>query len=182
MIGRAKSILTDADDAFLAALNLPGGASASLEASSCATGWKGRQRIEINGTQGSAWWDMEEFNKLHVMLVSDQQEGLGGFRDVLVTEPSHPFLGDWWEPGHVIGWQSTFVHQWRTFLRAVFAGEPLDPLQASFVDGVKANELGDAVLESSDRGRRVSLNLASDGRVGVAAHGSLTTTDQTRNS
>jgi predicted dehydrogenase len=156
VIGTAQSILTGTDDAFLGGFELPGGVSASLEGSSCATGWKARHRVEINGTEGSVWWDMEEFNKLHVMFTKDQDEGLGGFRDVLVTEPSHPFMEDWWEAGAVIGWQSTFVHEWRAFLRAVLDGEP-DPLQASFHDGVRANELGDALLASAHAGRRVAL-------------------------
>ncbi len=156
VVGTAQSILTTEDDAFIGAYELPGGASASLEGSSCATGWKGRHRVEVNGTEGSVWWDMEEFNKLHVMFAADQRDGLGGFRDVLVTEPEHPFMKDWFEAGSVIGWQSTFVHEWRAFLHAVLAGEP-DPLQATFHDGVRANELGDALLESARTGRRVAL-------------------------
>jgi predicted dehydrogenase len=162
VIGSATKILSEADDAFLGGFELPGGVTASLESSSCATGWKGRHRVEINGTDGSVWWDMEEFNKLHVMFVADQRDGLGGFRDVLVTEQSHPFMEDWWEAGAVIGWQSTFVHEWRAFLRAVLTGEP-DPLQATFHDGVRANELGDAVLRSAREGRRIELLGAKDG-------------------
>jgi predicted dehydrogenase len=157
VVGWAKTILSGEDDAFLGGFELAGGATASLEGSSCATGWKGRHYIEVNGTKGSAWWDMEEFNKLHVMFVKDQREGVGGFRDVLVTEPSHPFMADWWGAGSVIGWQSTFVHQWRAFLSSVLQGELVDPLQASFQDGVAANELGDAVLASAREGRRIEL-------------------------
>jgi predicted dehydrogenase len=170
VIGSATSILSEADDTFLGGFEMPGGATASLEASSCATGWKGRHRIEINGTEGSTWWDMEEFNKLHVMFATDQAEGVGGFRDVLVTEPGHPFMEDWWEAGAVIGWQSTFVHQWRAFLGSVLAGKPTDPLQATFHDGVRANELGDAVLRSARDGRR--LDLAGQG---LMPNGSLQT-------
>jgi len=157
VVGWAKTILSGEDDAFLGGFEMTGGATASLEGSSCATGWKGRQRIEVNGTEGSAWWDMEDFNRLHVMFVKDQEEGVGGFRDVLVTEPSHPFMSDWWESGAIIGWQSTFVHQWRAFLRSVVRGAVADPLQASFGDGLRANELGDAVLEAAKRGEKLAL-------------------------
>jgi predicted dehydrogenase len=157
VVGWAKSLLSDADDAFLGGFALSDGGTASLEASSCATGWKGKHRIEVNGTDGSAWWDMEEFNKLHVMLVKDQEEDLGGFRDVLVTEPSHPFMADWWEAGAVIGWESTFIHEWRAFLESVIRGGPLDSRLATFADGVRANELGDAVLEAARSGERVGL-------------------------
>ncbi|HET6507850.1 MAG TPA: Gfo/Idh/MocA family oxidoreductase [Baekduia sp.] len=158
VVGTAQPILTGADDTFLAGFEMAGGATASLEASSCATGWKARHRIEVNGTEGSAWWDMEDFNKLHVMFVEDQRQGLGGFRDVLVTEHSHPFMDTWWEAGHVVGWESTFVHQWGTFLRSVIEDRPGDPLQAGFHDGVRANELGDAVLASAREGRRLDLD------------------------
>jgi predicted dehydrogenase len=157
VVASAHSILSEADDAFIAAFDMTDGATASLEASSCATGWKGHHRVEVNGTDGSAWWDMEELNKLHVMFVGEERRGVGGFHDLLVTERSHPFMADWWESGHVVGWESTFVHQWRTFLRSVIEGAPLDPLQASFHDGVRANELGDAVLESAREGVRVEL-------------------------
>lgn len=160
VVATAKTILSDADDAFLAGFELADGATASLEASSCATGWKGRHRVEVNGSEGSAWWDMEEFNRLHVMFVKDEREGAGGFRDVLITEPTHPLMADWWEAGHVIGWQSTFVHQWRAFLRAVLDGAMSDPLQATFDDGVRANELGDDVLRSAEEGRRLELEPA----------------------
>jgi predicted dehydrogenase len=171
VIGSAKSILSDADDTFLAGFDFADGATASLEASSCATGWKGRHRIEINGTAGSAWWDMEEFHRLHVMLVEDEQKGLAGFRDILVSEREHPFMADWWEAGHVVGWDSTFVHQWRAFMRSVIEGAPADPLQATFDDGLRANELGDAVLASAAEGRRLGrrLDLCWPGRLSTPA-------------
>jgi predicted dehydrogenase len=160
VVGWAKTVLSQEDDAFLGGFELAGG-TASLEGSSCATGWKARHRIEVNGTEGSAWWDMEEFNKLHLMLIEDQHKGVGGFRDVLVTEPSHPFMADWWEAGAIIGWQSTFVHEWRAFLRSVIEGRIADPLQATFHDGVRATELGDAVLASARSGQRILLNTAA---------------------
>ena len=31
----------------------------------------------------------------------------------------HPFLAEWWPPGHVLGWEHSFVHEWRDFLEAV---------------------------------------------------------------
>lgn len=160
VVGVTTSFLTDVDDAFIAAFDLGDTATGSLEGSSCATGWKGRHRIEVNGTDGSAWWDMEDFNRLHVMFIEDPDKGLGGFRDVLMTEESHPFLSQWWAAGHVIGWQSTFVHQWRAFLQSVIDGEPNDPLQATFHDGTRANELAEAVRRSAQDGQRVSAEPA----------------------
>jgi predicted dehydrogenase len=156
LTGQTARFLSDNDDAFSALLELPGGGTGVLEASRCATGWKGRHRIEIEGTEGSAWWDMEDFNRLHVSFVADQSNGVGGFRDILVTEATHPFLAEWWPAGHVIGWEHTFTHQWRAFLSAVL-GAGGDPLQAGFSDGARAVELADAVQRSAAQGRRLEL-------------------------
>jgi predicted dehydrogenase len=154
---QATRFASQAEDAYVAAADLGNGALASLEASRFATGWKGRQRVEINGTAGSAWWNMEDPNRLHVFLVRDEQEGLGGFRDVLVTEREHPFLEEWWTPGHVLGWHESFVHQWRDFLTAVVENRVVDRRQASFADGYEAAVVCDAILTSAREGRRVAV-------------------------
>jgi predicted dehydrogenase len=149
--------VSETEDAYLAVLELPGGATGALEASRCAVGWKGRHRIELNGSAGSLWWDMEDFSRLHVFLLEDERERLGGFRDVLVTQPDHPFLREWWPPGHVIGWAETFVHQWRDFLEAVLDERPVPARQASFEDGYRAAVLCDAILTSAREGRRIEI-------------------------
>ena len=153
----ATSFASPKEDAYVAAVELAGDAIGSLEASRLATGWKGRQRIELNGTAGSAWWDMEDVNRLHVFFVEDEQAGLGGFRDVLVTEHDHPFLAQWWPPGHVLGWEHSFVHQWRDFLQAVMENRAVDPLQANFDDGYEAAVVCDTILASVREGRRVEI-------------------------
>jgi predicted dehydrogenase len=162
VIARTTSLMSDTEDAFQALLALPDGGTATLEASRCATGWKGRHRIEIEGTDGSAWWDMEDLNRLHVMFVSDQGDGVGGFRDVLVTEATHPFLSRWWPAGHILGWEHTFTHQWRAFLEAVLDESAADPLQATFADGARAAELADAIHRSAREGRRIELSPVAD--------------------
>src|SRR4051794_13089207 len=118
LTARTASFVSPSEDQFAAVLDLPGGATATLEASRCALGWKGRQRVELNGTEGSLWWDMEDPNRLHVFFLEDERERLGGFRDVIVTNPDHPFLDRWWPPGHVLGWEHAMVNQWRDFLEA----------------------------------------------------------------
>lgn len=159
--GLTTSFAGGSDDAFVASCELDGGATASLEASRYATGRKGVQRVEVNGTLGSAWWDMEDVNRLHVFFTDDESEGLGGFRDVLVSEPDHPFMHQWWPPGHVIGWEHSFVHQWRAFLQAVIEQRPVDPLQASFADAVRIARFADAIYESARERRRLPVELSS---------------------
>ena len=148
----------DVEDAYVAAVDLRGGGLGSLEASRVARGWKGRQVVEFNGTLGSVWWDMENLNRLHVFYAQDEAGPAAGFRDVLVTQPDHPFMDLWWPPGHGIGWEQTFVHEWRDFLSAVIEGRPLSPEQASFEDGYRAAVVGDAIIESAAQGRRVTID------------------------
>jgi predicted dehydrogenase len=157
LTARTATFVSPTEDQFAAVLDLPGGATATLEASRCALGWKGRHRVELNGEAGSLWWDMEDPNRLHVFLLEDEREGLGGFRDIIVTNPEHPFLGRWWPPGHVLGWEHALVHQWHDFLAAVIAERPVPSRQASFADGHRAAVLCDAILASAREGRRVEL-------------------------
>jgi predicted dehydrogenase len=164
VVAQTAGFVGETEDAFVAALDLPDGALAALEASRVATGWKGRQRIEVNGAEGSLWWDMEDMNRLHVFFVSDEEEGLGGFRDVLVTQPEHPHISTWWEPGHIIGWEASFVHQWRKFLEAVIEERPVSEGQASFEDGYRAAVLCDAILTSARAGRRIEVGVGEGAR------------------
>jgi predicted dehydrogenase len=152
-----SKLVSEIDDAYVALFEFADGLVAALEASRVATGWKGRHRFEVNGSLGSAWWDMEDPNRLHVFLTEDEREGLGGFRDVLVTEPGHPYLDQWWPPGHVLGWEHGFVHQWRDFLEAVLEGRPVPARQASFEDGYRAAVLCEAVQTAAREGRRIGL-------------------------
>jgi predicted dehydrogenase len=152
-----ERVAFETEDAYAATLELADGGVATLEASRCATGWKGRQRVEANGSDGSFWWDMEDLNRLHVFFLADEAEGYGGFRDVLVTQPEHPFVEPWWTPGHVLGWEHSFAHQWRDFLAAVLDGRPVPPEQASFEDGYRAARVCNAILNAAEEGRRIEI-------------------------
>jgi predicted dehydrogenase len=158
---QTSAFVSPTEDQFAAVLDLADGATATLEASRCALGWKGRHRVELNGSAGSLWWDMEDPNRLHVFLLEDEREGLGGFRDVIVTNPDHPFLDRWWPPGHVLGWEHAMVNQWRDFLEAVVEERPVSARQASFADGHRAAVLCEAILASARDGKRVELAQAA---------------------
>lgn len=154
---RTSRFGSGAEDAFVATIDLPGGTVASLEASRVARGWKGRHTIEVNGSRGSVGWDMEDMNRLHVFLAEDEQSGLAGFRDILVTQPEHPFLPLWWTPGHTLGWEASLVHQWWSFLQAVQDRRPLESMQATFVDGHRAAVVCDAIHASAATGTTIEL-------------------------
>ena len=65
-----------------------------------------------------------------------------GFRNVLVSEADHPFWNWWWPPGHIIGWEHTFVHEIVHLLQAIAAdvesemAAPIESLAQEAGDGV----------------------------------------------
>ena len=71
-----------------------------------------------------------------------------GFRDILVTQGggTHPYVGSWWPPGHIIGYEHTFVHTVADFVNAVVDRKPVQP---TFEDGLKNERVLEAVEESA---------------------------------
>jgi predicted dehydrogenase len=153
----SRYLPVDSEDWYAAVLQLESGACATLEGSRCATGWKGRQVVEAYGSEGALWWDLEDLNRLHIFTAADEGVGLGGFRDVLVTQPDHPFMELWWAPGHILGWEHTFIHQWRDFLHSLVEGAHLSGHQASFEDGYRAAVVCEAISAAADSGSAVDV-------------------------
>jgi predicted dehydrogenase len=145
----------DVDDAFEAAVAFENGAVGTLEASRFCHGRKNALTFEINGSKGSVAFELERLNELQVHLV-DSRPGRSaqGFRQVLVTEATHPFLQWWWPPGHIIGWEHTFVHEIHHLLQAIATGSDVRPYGADFEDGYRAAEVCEAILRSSESGAR----------------------------
>jgi predicted dehydrogenase len=133
------------DDAALFLGRLDGGAVATYEATRFATGRKNTIRVEVNGSDGSLAFDLERVNELE-FLDGTEDPATQGFRRVLVTEPTHPYLDAWWPPGHTLGWAETFTHEMKDFVEAVAAGT--DPLP-SFEDGLQVQLVLDAVQRSA---------------------------------
>jgi predicted dehydrogenase len=141
----------DVDDAFAAAVEFDGGALGTIEASRFCAGRKNGLRLEVNGTAGSIAFDLERLNEL------EHSQGTGGFRRILVTNPEHPYLGHWWPPGHVLGWEHTFVHELHHMLTAIRDDGDVAPHGATFEDGYRAAEVCDAIVRSSETDERIAL-------------------------
>ncbi|HEX5217747.1 MAG TPA: Gfo/Idh/MocA family oxidoreductase [Vicinamibacterales bacterium] len=133
------------DDAAMALVKFANGATGTIEATRLATGRKNANRFEINGSKGSVAFDLERMNELELYLESDPAP-LRGFRRILVTESDHPFVKAWWPPGHIIGYEHTFTHTVFDLLDAMADGRPVAP---NFADGVRNQEIMDAIEKSS---------------------------------
>ncbi|GAB6880578.1 Gfo/Idh/MocA family oxidoreductase [Halorubrum gandharaense] len=137
------------DDAYTAQVAYESGAMGSFEASRFATGHKNDHTIEVHGSKGSLKFSLERLNELEVL-----REGNRGYETVLVTDEDDPYVGNWWPPGHVIGWEHTFVHENYEFLTAVAEGGDFSP---SFAEGYAVQEVLDAVERADARGEWVDL-------------------------
>jgi predicted dehydrogenase len=135
------------DDHFVATVEFANGVAGTLEASRLARGRINSNAFEVNGTKGSAVFDVERLNELEV---SDTK----GFRRVLVTEPEHPYMRFWWPPGHIVGWGDTFTHELAHLLEAIAGGHPVAPHGATFEDGYRCDEVVEAILRSAERRSR----------------------------
>jgi predicted dehydrogenase len=147
------------DDAALFVARLSGGAIATYEATRFATGRKNGLRVEINGSLGSAVFDLERLNELE-FYDATRPDTEQGFTRILVTEPAHPYLSAWWPPGHLIGYEHSFTHQMRDLIEAIVTGT--DP-RPSFADGLQVQLVLDAVSRSAELGSSwvdVALTLA----------------------
>ena len=63
-----------------------------------------------------------------------------------MTEGAHPYAGAWWPPGHIIGYEHTFVHTFADFVRAVVDGKSVQP---TLEDGLKNERVLEAIGESA---------------------------------
>lgn len=133
------------DDAAWFLGRFAGGAIGSFEATRFATGRKNALSIEVNGSDGSLVWNLEELNVLH--YYDNRIPAVeAGFRRILATEPDTPYYSAWWPAGHIIGWEHGFTHQVRDLVTAISAGE--QP-RASFADGLHVQKVLDAVERSA---------------------------------
>jgi predicted dehydrogenase len=136
-----------ADDATAFLARLRDGALGSFMATRLATGMRNRLRLEIFGSAGAILFNLERLNELQVYSASDT-ENVQGFRTILVTESPHPFMEAWWPPGHIIGWEHTFIHEIHDLLVAIAEDRPVTP---DFQDGLRCQQVLDAVEESADQ-------------------------------
>jgi predicted dehydrogenase len=141
------------DDAVSVIGRFRNGALASLAATRFAPGRKNSLTIEINGSAGSLVFDLERMNRLQFYNAHDPEKQRG-FREILVTESVHPYAGQWWPPGHLIGYEHSFVHTIADFVGAVVARKNVAP---TFADGLANQRVLQAIAQSARKRAWVRL-------------------------
>jgi len=134
------------DDAVSVIGRFENGAMLNLEATRFAHGRKNHITFEINGEKGTLAFNFEDMNRLQYFDATGDAT-TNGFRDILVTDGDHPYAGQWWPAGHIIGYEHTFVHTFADFVKAVDAGQSVQP---TFEDGYRNECVLDAVSRSAE--------------------------------
>lgn len=134
----------DVDDASAFLARFDNGALGVFEATRFAAGNRNGNRFEINGEKGSIRWDLENMNNLQVYLTDDEQ-GLQGFRTIHCTEEQHPYAGAYWPSGHIIGYGETFINLLTEMMKGIAAGNNPSP---NFEDGLRNQKVLEAVERS----------------------------------
>ena len=131
------------------------GVLANLEVTKYALGRRNQITLEINGSKGSLYFDFEDMNNLKYYNGDDPKDRQG-FRDILVTQRDgvQPYVGNWWPPGHTIGYEHAFVHGVVDFVAAIVGKKKIEP---NFYDGMRTAQVIDAGLRSAASGTRISL-------------------------
>jgi predicted dehydrogenase len=150
----SKMVDVDVDDttAFLA--RFAGGAVGTFESTRFAAGRRNHNRIEVNGSKGSVYFDLENMNLLEYYNVDDPAD-VPGFRTIQVNEGCHPYIDHWWPPGHGIGYQNTFVNQFADFFQAIVNDTRPEP---GFEVGVENQKVLEAVTRSIADERWVAVS------------------------
>jgi len=144
----------EVEDAALVLAEFENGAMGSIETTRFATGRRNHHTFEIYGSEGALTWDLEDMNRLGFYSDEDPDHSRG-FKNILATEPVHSYAGNWWPPGHIIGYEHTFVNAVADFLKAVAEGGTVEP---NFEDGVRIMRVLEAGLRSAEEGRKIAVS------------------------
>lgn len=138
----------EVDDATLLLARFDNGSVGTFEATRYATGRRNRNQFEIHGERGMLRFDLENLNNLE-FFDAGEARNLQAPRTLMVTGPDQPYASNFWKPGHIIGYEHTFIAALGDFLTALGNGSEFRP---NFDDAQKVQNVLDAVERSARSG------------------------------
>ena len=135
----------EVDDAVAVMARFAHGGLGTFEASRFGVGRANGYGFEIYGSKGSLAFDQEEMNRLR-FLDATEPAPTRAYRDILVTGPGHPYSTNFWKPGHLAGYEHTFIATLGDFLECLRTGEPFHP---DFRDAAEVDAVVEAVEASA---------------------------------
>ena len=133
------------DDATAWLARFRNGTMGTFEATRFARGRKNHNRIEINGARASLVFNLERMNELEY-YDAEGPAAQQGFKLIQATEAMHPYAGNYWPVGHIIGYEHTFINLIADALRAMHRGDPISP---DLRDGYENQRVLEAVERSA---------------------------------
>ncbi len=133
------------EDAVASLVTFTNGSIGTLEATRFGVGQRNGNSFEIQGANGMLRFHLEDLNRLEFFDARDPAP-LQGARNLLVTDPLHPYGTNFWRPGHIIGYEHTFIAALGDFLLSLSRDEPFHP---NFEDGLRVQQVLEAVLQSA---------------------------------
>lgn len=148
-------VTVDDTVAFLVKYN--NGAVGSYEAARQATGHQNGNFFEINGTKGSLRFNFERMNELEY-YDARLPRPVQGWTNILCTNASsHPYVGNYWPDGHLIGYEHAFTSMAYDITKVLAGEEPTVPLP-SFYDAYQTQRVLEAALVSAAERRFVKMD------------------------
>jgi predicted dehydrogenase len=135
------------DDASIFLAKFTGGALGTFEATRMAPGRKNYNRFEINGSRGSLVWCFEDLNYLDYYSCDDPDDRRG-FRRIIATEGVHAYAGNWWPPGHMLGYDHGFVNAAAELVNCIAGDKNCSPCFGAGARCVAVLEAVDKSIES----------------------------------
>ena len=143
------------DDACMFLAEFANGSMGTFESTRYARGRKNFNTLELNGADGSVYFDLEDPEYLHFFEYTRQapktkvESHLTGWRKIHVTNSEHPYMDKYWVPGTCIGYEHTFLNALADFVTGIETGEPTQP---DFRNALQTQKVCDAVLLSAKTG------------------------------
>jgi predicted dehydrogenase len=149
----------DTEDAATVLLRLGERARGSMQVSQVSAGRKCRLTMEINGSRGSLFWNLEQPNELWIGHRNEPNQVL--IKDPALMDPPANTIARY-PGGHDEGFADSHTAINRAlyeFIRAGGYGVGREPTFPTFVDGHRENLIADAVLSSAGEGRWVKVEV-----------------------
>ena len=148
------------DDACMFLAVFENGSMGTFESTRYARGRKNFNTFELNGEQGSLYFNLEDPQYLEYFRYADPETGqkvedhLTGWQKIHVTNFEHPYMDKWWVPGCTIGYEHTFINALADFLKGLETGQPAQP---DFQSGLRTQRVCEAVLASAQSGEWIDV-------------------------
>jgi predicted dehydrogenase len=130
------------------------GGLGTFEASRFGVGRRNGNGFEVYGSKGSLTFDLEEMNRLRFYDATDPAN-VQAYRNILVTGPDHPYSMNFWKPGHLVGYEHTFIATLGDFLQSLAKNQPFHP---NFDDALQTQMVLEVVEQSAASKRWLKLD------------------------